>query len=394
MFPAYAAPAALGAHLGPYPRLSTTLSGVHRDPGFAGPPPGQSRYRHDLGYGGPGFSTARPIVDLSPEGSTRSAAGQSASGSEVRLDVRGAPPGDDSIRLPVPVGQFTAPEHVGIIAPGQEPAPAFEAASTVWDVRGVPAVPGTTTQGSILSNEEIAEEIMAGIQIFRDILGPTFAPRFIRPPFGDLDLRVKAIADTLGLRVLLWNLDTKDFVTNAAGDTNLTDYFVGYKQYLTQSNNIGYFTLAHDIINATHIILPQVLQLIQDSGYTPILPSNCTGMGRWMLPQDLALWQDYGAPTTIPNAQVTPYPFVYADTSFTGPTRAPAPYGTATAVSPSSGGQATASSSGAQATATVAGAPPSGATATTSAGSSTGVKSNSGSRELDRYSGPLAIAIV
>ncbi|KAJ3344047.1 chitin deacetylase [Gonapodya sp. JEL0774] len=218
---------------------------------------------------------------------------------------------------------------------------------------------------SSLSNEQIAEEIMGNIQIFRDILGPSFIPRFIRPPFGDLDLRVKAVADTLGLKVLLWNLDTKDFVTDAAGNRNLSDYLAGYQSKLQSANTLGYFTLAHDIINATHVIFPQVLKMAQDAGYDIILPSNCTGLGRWVSPSDAALWQDYGSPTSIPNAQVTPYPFVYADTTFTGPTRDSPPVGTASASGPASAAvtgatgvtstKAAAASATASATATAAG---------------------------------------
>ncbi|KXS19707.1 carbohydrate esterase family 4 protein [Gonapodya prolifera JEL478] len=216
---------------------------------------------------------------------------------------------------------------------------------------------------SSLSNEEIAEEIMGDMQIFRDILGPTFIPRFLRPPFGDLDLRVKAIADTLGLKILLWNLDTKDYVTSAAGITNLTTYFTPYQAYIAPANTVGYITLAHDIINQTHQVLPQVLQLVQSSGYNTVLPSNCTGMGRWLLPQDLNNWIDADVPNNIPNAQVTPYPMVYADPSYTGITRGLSGQSAATPTGGSgSGGQA-------KATAT--------STATPTAGSSSSAPSSS-----------------
>ncbi|KXS10974.1 carbohydrate esterase family 4 protein [Gonapodya prolifera JEL478] len=206
---------------------------------------------------------------------------------------------------------------------------------------------------SSLSNEEIAEEIMGDMQVFRDVLGPTFIPRFLRPPFGDLDSRVKAIAETLGLKVLLWNLDSKDFVLGTNASATEADYLAPYLRYLEPGNSLGYITLSHDIVNQTRLLMPTIMQIIKNASYEVVLPSQCTGMGRWLLPDDIAKWVDYGAPTRIPGGVISPTPFVYADPSFVGPVRTPAPVGGAAAPAATGGVAATGTATGgAQATAT------------------------------------------
>lgn len=63
-----------------------------------------------------------------------------------------------------------------------------------------------------LSTRQIIDEIMGTMDRFKKILGKT--PRFFRPPFGEADMRVRAIVEQLGLTQLNWNLDTWDWKEN------------------------------------------------------------------------------------------------------------------------------------------------------------------------------------
>lgn len=56
-----------------------------------------------------------------------------------------------------------------------------------------------------LSNEDVLAELAWTMQIIHDSTGGR-VPRFWRPPYGDVDKRVFAIAtEVLGLTTVLWN---------------------------------------------------------------------------------------------------------------------------------------------------------------------------------------------
>ena len=53
-----------------------------------------------------------------------------------------------------------------------------------------------------LTNDEIIAELGWSRKIMKDVLGVT--PTYWRPPFGDVDNRVRAIAKAMGLRTSIW----------------------------------------------------------------------------------------------------------------------------------------------------------------------------------------------
>ena len=52
------------------------------------------------------------------------------------------------------------------------------------------------------SNEQIVAELIWNMRIIKEIIGVT--PTLFRPPFSDIDPRVRAIAKALGLQVIIW----------------------------------------------------------------------------------------------------------------------------------------------------------------------------------------------
>jgi chitin deacetylase len=56
-----------------------------------------------------------------------------------------------------------------------------------------------------LTNEQVVAELGYTVQIIRDLTGGRL-PRYWRPPFGDSDQRVRAIAlEVFGLITVIWN---------------------------------------------------------------------------------------------------------------------------------------------------------------------------------------------
>ncbi len=68
-----------------------------------------------------------------------------------------------------------------------------------------------------LSDEQVCNEINEAEQALHSITGHTTRPYF-RPPYGDVDERVRQVAAHLGYRTVLWSIDTEDYQPDATSD--------------------------------------------------------------------------------------------------------------------------------------------------------------------------------
>lgn len=115
-----------------------------------------------------------------------------------------------------------------------------------------------------LTNEQVFAELYFTKKIIKDILGVTIL--CWRPPFGDIDDRVRYIANALGLSTILWDNDMNDFryitLGQAAVDAN-------YQHMLDTANKGGFKTkgtlvLTHelnaDTMATSQKFLPKIAQ--------------------------------------------------------------------------------------------------------------------------------------
>ncbi|RUP43214.1 hypothetical protein BC936DRAFT_137467 [Jimgerdemannia flammicorona] len=70
-----------------------------------------------------------------------------------------------------------------------------------------------------LTNDQIIAELKWTEAIINEVCGIT--PKYFRPPFGDIDDRVRAIAKQLGFIPVVWDLDTNDWQLET-GNTLIT----------------------------------------------------------------------------------------------------------------------------------------------------------------------------
>lgn len=61
-----------------------------------------------------------------------------------------------------------------------------------------------------LTNEQAFAELYFSKKAIKDVLGMTV--QCWRPPFGDVDDRIRYIATALGMTTILWSQDVNDFV--------------------------------------------------------------------------------------------------------------------------------------------------------------------------------------
>lgn len=94
------------------------------------------------------------------------------------------------------------------------------------------------------TNEEIVAELGWTMQIIYDLSGGRI-PQFWRPPFGDLDERVRDVAkNVFGLRTVLWNSDTNDWKIAAEGKQVVE---VLFDQWANGPKAPGHNVLMHEI---------------------------------------------------------------------------------------------------------------------------------------------------
>jgi len=112
-----------------------------------------------------------------------------------------------------------------------------------------------------LTNEQVVAELGWTAKVIRDVTGVT--PNTFRPPYGDIDDRVRAIAAQMGLTPVLWssvtvnntatNFDTTDWNipgNRATGETALGKFETILNTYVPLLNT-GFIVLQHDIYQQT-----------------------------------------------------------------------------------------------------------------------------------------------
>ncbi|ADV23067.1 chitin deacetylase, putative [Cryptococcus gattii WM276] len=125
-----------------------------------------------------------------------------------------------------------------------------------------------------LTNEQIVAELAWTMKVIKDTIGVT--PNTFRPPYGDIDDRVRAIAAQMGLTPVIWtsysdgsttvNFDTNDWHISGGSATGASSYetFEKILKDYAPKLNTGFITLEHDLYQqsvdlAVGYILPQVI---------------------------------------------------------------------------------------------------------------------------------------
>lgn len=115
-----------------------------------------------------------------------------------------------------------------------------------------------------LTNEEVFAELYYSTKAIKDVTGVTVDGW--RPPYGDIDDRVRYIATALGLKSILWSDDTFDWEVEPSGTLPKSSVEQNYQ------NIIGNVSDEHGVIVLTHEINGDTMSLAMDE-YPTILNS-------------------------------------------------------------------------------------------------------------------------
>ncbi|CAG8668249.1 9850_t:CDS:2, partial [Racocetra persica] len=105
-----------------------------------------------------------------------------------------------------------------------------------------------------LTNEEALAELYYARKAIKRVIGIT--PRCWRPPYGDVDNRIRAIAQQLNMRTIIWNLDTNDWDMEPDGTEQPAQIDAIFQSLVNMGQNgtfadSGAIVLEHELSNGT-----------------------------------------------------------------------------------------------------------------------------------------------
>ncbi|MFI6506660.1 polysaccharide deacetylase family protein [Streptosporangium sp. NPDC050855] len=117
-----------------------------------------------------------------------------------------------------------------------------------------------------VSEDKIRDELINTQDIVKKVTGKY--PTTIRPPYGEFDERVTAIAKQMGMPIILWNGGSRDWATR--NEKAIHD------EVLKNAKRDGVI-LMHDWVEQTVKVMPKLLASLQKQGYHVVSVSSLRG---------------------------------------------------------------------------------------------------------------------
>ncbi|WP_407319876.1 polysaccharide deacetylase family protein [Isoptericola halotolerans] len=111
-------------------------------------------------------------------------------------------------------------------------------------------------QLTTLDDAEVRDELRRTQDAVTDATG--FTPFLLRPPYGDVDGRVRSLATRTGLDVVLWSLDSRDWESRDAREI---------RRRVANQVQDGSNVLLHDIHSTTVDAVPKIIDDLREEDY-------------------------------------------------------------------------------------------------------------------------------
>ncbi|KAJ6522862.1 hypothetical protein B0H19DRAFT_1202272 [Mycena capillaripes] len=134
--------------------------------------------------------------------------------------------------------------------------------------------PYMTTQ----SNTQVVAELGWTMQLIHNSTGGRI-PKFWRPPYGDTDKRVSAIAkEVFGLTTIVWNQDTADWTLTESPPYTTPDKIQSQmKEWLTGPKSPGLIILEHELSKQSAAAFIAAYPLMQQNGWDLVSLARLVG---------------------------------------------------------------------------------------------------------------------
>lgn len=147
-----------------------------------------------------------------------------------------------------------------------------------------------------LTNNQLVAEFYWTLKVIKEATGIT--PKCWRPPYGDVDDRVRAIAWQMGMTTIVWDEDTNDWNMPGTGGGALSPatvdgYFQGWITARTSGKDIlkGHIVLEHELNNSTVIMTEKWLPTLQKT-FNVVTVQQCMNISQpywesqWVYPTE------------------------------------------------------------------------------------------------------------
>jgi hypothetical protein len=158
-----------------------------------------------------------------------------------------------------------------------------------------------------LTNEQVVAELGWCLQIIHDSTGGRI-PKFWRPPYGDVDNRVRAIAKIIfGLRTVIWNHDTEDW-TLTTGGTTPSKIHSNMQKWLSGPKSPGLVILEHELSTGSVQAFIDAYPLMKSNGWQILTVADALGSSWYQNSQNdnstvEGMSVAGAAPSSVPPAQ-------------------------------------------------------------------------------------------
>ncbi|KAI9574858.1 carbohydrate esterase family 4 protein [Boletus coccyginus] len=132
------------------------------------------------------------------------------------------------------------------------------------------------------SNEEVLAELGWSMWLIHNSTGGRI-PRFWRPPYGDSDMRVRAIAkEVFGLVTVIWNQDTDDWTLDQIpAGTTLDKIATQMQTWLTGPKTPGLVILEHELSDLSVSSFISAYPLMVANGWKLVSLAQVDGLGAY-----------------------------------------------------------------------------------------------------------------
>ncbi|KAI0307086.1 glycoside hydrolase/deacetylase [Multifurca ochricompacta] len=132
-----------------------------------------------------------------------------------------------------------------------------------------------------LSNADVVAQLGWTLQVIYNSTGGRLA-RFWRPPYGDTDARVTAIAkEVFGLTTVVWNRDTADWTLGLPGGTSPQAIQANFQNWLSGPRTPGLMILEHELSPGSVQAFMTAFPLIKQSNWTIKSVAELDGQGAY-----------------------------------------------------------------------------------------------------------------
>ncbi|KAJ3076645.1 chitin deacetylase [Podochytrium sp. JEL0797] len=123
-----------------------------------------------------------------------------------------------------------------------------------------------------MTDDQIVAEFVYCARAIYEVIG--VVPKFYRPPFGDIDPRVRKVAASMGLTSVTWEADTDDW--NYVGKNNMTQVPLAFQTWLAANLTLP-ISLEHDLYAETVAVVQESMDLLIKAGRVIAPLSECIG---------------------------------------------------------------------------------------------------------------------